>query len=193
MRARMPVTGLLAALLALAGCTSTVAPSASEPVSTAPTASAQPAGDLPPGCEPIDLRAPTGERIELNGAWKEVGAAGELMTWWIRAEGDCVWGAGYIDEVPPEGSIDVRPDQVQSLSGRLGSDFVITGEIISLGALPFSAPADPPRFSPLRMLIDFDEAGRINLREDRQPGVAGPRCPDPAGYCPAPLVLQRAD
>jgi hypothetical protein len=193
MRALMPVTWMLSALLTAAACTSSAEPQASEALSAAPTATQGGTGDLPPGCVPIDLRAPNGERIELNGAWAEVGMAGDLMTWWIRTEGDCVWGAGYIDEVPPEGSQDVRPDQVQSLAGRLGADLVITGEIISLGAIPFSAPADPLRYSPLRMLIDVDDAGDITLREDRQPGVTGPRCPDPAGYCPAPLVLQPID
>lgn len=148
---------------------------------------------MPPGCESIELRAPTGERIDLNGDWAEVGTSGELMTWWIRTEGDCVWGAGYIDEVPLEGSFDTRPDQVQSLAGHVGADFVITGEIISLAALPFSAPGDPPRYSPLRMFIDFADDGGITLREDRQPGVTGPRCPDPVGYCPEPLVLQPID
>jgi hypothetical protein len=189
----MRVTWILPALLTAAACASSLEPQVSEALSAAPTATQGGTGDLPPGCEPIDLRAPTGERIELNGAWAEVGTAGDLMTWWIRTEGDCVWGAGYIDEVPPEGSDDARPDQVQSLAGRLGSDLVITGEIISLGALPFGAPGDPLRYSPLRMLIDVDDAGDITLREDRQPGVTGPRCPDPGGYCPAPLVLQPAE
>jgi hypothetical protein len=43
------------------------------------------------------------------------------------------------------------------------------------------------------MFVEFDEAGGIVLREDREPGLTGVRCPDAGGYCPAPLVLQRAD
>lgn len=84
-------------------------------------------GNLPPGCGPIDLRAPSGERIELDGTWTEVGTAGQLMTWWIRTQGNCVWGAGYLEDVPGEGTFEARPDHVQSLRGRIGSDFVITG------------------------------------------------------------------
>lgn len=42
------------------------------------------------------------------------------------------------------------------------------------------------------MFVEFDEAGEILLREDREPGITGLRCrPDLGGYCPAPLVLQR--
>ena len=113
------------------------------------------------------------------------------MTWWIQTEGDCVWGAGVIGDIPAEGSVPSRPHQVQSLSGRVGIDFVITGEIIWLGPTEFNL--ELPRWAPLRMLIDFGEDGQISLHEDREPGVTGLHCPDPAGYCPAPLVLLPVD
>jgi hypothetical protein len=160
----------------------------------APTETLAPAvGNLPPGCAPIDLRAPSGERIELAGTWTEVDTTGQVMTWWIRTLGNCVWGAGYIEDAPPEGTFEARPDHVQSLAGVLESDFVITGEIVLLGALPTGAPGNPPRYSPLRIFVEFNEAGEILLREDREPGVSGLRCPDPGGYCPAPLLLQRVN
>ena len=152
------------------------------------------AGNLPPGCSPIDLRTPSGERIRLDGSWAEVGTGGELMTWWISTQGNCVWGAGSIDDPPPAGTFEARPDHVQSLRGLLGSDFVITGEIVWLGGLPLGgAPGVPAVYSPLRMFVEFDEAGEIRLREDREPGATGLRCPEPSGFCPAPLVLQRAN
>jgi hypothetical protein len=168
-----------------AGCSAATEPTPTL-VPTESPASAQ-AGGLPPGCATIELRAPSGERIELDGTWVEVGSVGELMTWWIRTQGNCVWGAGSIDEPAPAGPFP-RPDSVQSLSGVLGPDFVITGEIVWLGA-----PGAPPPYSPLRMFVEFDDAGEILLREDREPGTTGPRCPDPAGFCPAPLVLQRVE
>jgi hypothetical protein len=84
-------------------------------------------------------------------------------------------------------------DDVQSLNGRIGSDFVITGDIVWLAPRPIGAPGNPARYAPLRMLIEFDDAGEFVLREDRQPGVVGPRCPAPGGYCPDPLVLVPAD
>lgn len=190
MLARPSVLLILLGSVAVSACT----PTTHSPVSIAPSASpsAEGFGNLPPGCALIDMRGPSGERIELDGTWTEVGTAGELMTWWIRTSGDCVWGAGATEQVAPERDFGARPDEVQSLAGRIGSDFVITGEIIWLGP-SFAAPGVPDRYSPLRMLIEFRAAGEIILREDREPGVSGPRCPDPGGYCPAPLVLQRVD
>jgi hypothetical protein len=115
------------------------------------------------------------------------------MTWWIQTAGDCVWGAGQVEDVPPPEAVSASVDDVQSLNGRIGSDFVITGDIIWLAPLPISSPGNPARYAALRMLIEFDDAGGIVLREDRQPGVEGPRCPDPGGYCPNPLVLRPID
>ena len=147
---------------------------------------------LPPGCGPIELRGPSGERIELDGQWIEIGDVAAPMTWWIRTEGDCVWGNGQIEGVGTEDRANPRPSDVQSLSGVIGSDFVITGEILLLGPLLPQTLLRRPH-SPLRMLIEFDAAGEITLREDRAPGVAGPRCPDPVIACLAPLVLEKAD
>jgi hypothetical protein len=135
----------------------------------------------------INLRGPTGDPIVLDGRWVEVDAEAEPMTWWIRTQGDCVWGSGQVEDVQP-GQVPV-PWLVQSLNGVIGSDFVITGEILLLGPMTFSPQ---PPYSPLRMLIEVDDAGEVLLREDRDPGVPGPRCPDP-NFCPDPVVLQRAD
>jgi hypothetical protein len=190
MPARRRVILAFLGLLLVGAC----APTASPAESAAPSTSSTPApeGNLPPGCATIELRAPGGDRIVLDGTWIE-DVENSPMTWWIRTLGDCVWGAGQIEEVPPEGTFEWGPDAVQSLAGRIGSDLVITGEILWLGPVPNGAPGNPARYSPLRMLIEFDDAGAVLLREDREPGVTGPRCPDPGGYCPAPLVLQRAD
>jgi hypothetical protein len=62
-----------------------------------PSASAEPsfsipasaAGNLPPGCEPIDLRSPSGERIDLTVTWVE-DAEGAPMTWRLKTQGTCV-------------------------------------------------------------------------------------------------------
>jgi hypothetical protein len=69
----------------------------------------------------------------------------------------------------------------------VGHDFIITGEIIWLG--PDELTLSLPRWAPLRMLIEFGDAGQISLHEDREPGVTGLHCPDPVGYCPDPVVL----
>jgi hypothetical protein len=180
---------LIGATLVASACTASPQPTATLSPAETP---APAAGNLPPGCSPIDLRAPSGERIELDGTWTEVDQASPVMTWRIRTQGNCVWGAGYIEDASPEGTFEARPDHVQSLAGVLQSDFVITGEIILLGADPFS-PNPPLPYSHLRMFVEFNEAGEILLREDREPGVGGLRCPNPAGYCPPPLLLRRVD
>jgi hypothetical protein len=141
---------------------------------------------LPPGCEPIDLRDPNGDRINLEGTWIHA-APGQEMTWWLRTEGNCVWGAGLIPRILTPGD-DTAPHDIQSLNGHLGGDFVISGEILYLTGA--EAPLRP--YAPLRMLVEFDDGGGLVLREDRVAGVIGPRCPI-LEYCPAPLVLERAD
>jgi hypothetical protein len=175
------------------GCTPTTTPSPSVQPSISDTAPGSRVGGPLPACEPIALHDPSGERISLDGGWNEVPSSdrSNLMTWWIHTQGDCIWGAGQVEEVFT--GIATSPDRVQSLSGRIGSDFAISGEIIWLGPLPPGAIASPIRYSPLRMFIEFDDTGWVRLREDREAGVRGPRCPDPASFCPAPLLLERAD
>ncbi|HEY7522764.1 MAG TPA: hypothetical protein VH720_03795 [Candidatus Limnocylindrales bacterium] len=182
--------------LVTVACGASGQPSASVAPSTPSSAAASEGGvsGLPPGCEPINLRDPTGERLELDGQWAEVGTPdrGELMTWWLFTQGTCVWGAGQVGEVRI-GTISSSPDQVQSLSGQIGSDFVITGELVWLGPVPPGAPGVPIRYAPLRMLIEFDDAGQVLLRDTREAGVRGPHCPEPTGFCPDPLVLERVE
>ena len=176
------------------GCTpTTISPPSTQP-SVAATSTVSPGSGPLVECEPIELRDPSGERISLGGRWDERPSPdrGNLMTWWLHARGACVWGAGYVDEVFTD-SIAATPDQVQSLSGRIGSDFTINGEIIWLGPLPPQAPGSPIRDAPLRMFIEFGEEGEILLREDREAGVRGPHCPDPNVFCPDPLVLEQVE
>lgn len=180
--------GMLGATLLIAACTASGAPPATPSSSPGSSASEAPgAGDLPPGCEPLNLRSPTGERVVLDGVWSTTTST-PPMTWWLHTEGECVWGGGQTDEVPIEG-LSATPDRVQVLTGSIRSDFTIAGDIVWLGA-----PGAPgSRYAPLRMLIEFGDAGEVVLREDREAGVSGSRCPDPQSFCPAPIVLQRAD
>ena len=181
---------MLGLLLLMSGCGPSTSPSPSDQPSASPSELAE--SGLPPGCGPIELRGPSGERIELDGQWIEIGDVAAPMTWWIRTQGDCVWGTGHIEGVGTEDPANPRPSDVQTLSGVIGSDFVITGEILLLAPLPPLSLLRRPH-SPLRMLIEFDAAGEITLREDREPGVSDPRCPDPVVACLAPLVLEKAD
>lgn len=108
------------------------------------------------------------------------------MTWRIKTEGSCVWGAGVLLSVPYEEA--VNSAHTQTLRGQIGTDFVIDGEIILLG--PEVNFERPPIYSPVRFLIEIDGDGEISLREDRVHGVTGPRCVDPTSSCLRPLVLR---
>lgn len=174
------VAGLLAA-----ACTPLPAP----PTSVLPTESpATAVGNLPTGCEPIDLRSPAGVVVDLSGIWfqDEEGSA-RPAKWWIRAFGDCIWGSGTYDDYTEDEFL-ARAESVQVLQGRVGNDFVIDSTIVLLGPHPSFAVLQ--YVAEVRLLIEFDPAGEVTLREDRIPGVLGPRCPDPVGYCPAPLLLR---
>jgi len=167
------------------GCTSSTTPTTTPQPSES---RAPPVGGLPPGCGPIDLRTPSGERVDLDGTWIEVDTPGATpATWWIRTLGDCVWGVGKVDEFPENPG----PDTVQHLRGKVRTDFVIEGEIVLVGPAVATAIA-ATAYARVELIIEFDEAGLINLREDREHGVQGPRCPNPPFDCPRPVVLRRS-
>ena len=177
---------LLGAACLIAACSRTPAPASS----AAPTESSATAiGNLPPGCEPIDLRSPSGEAVDLNGIWvqDEQGSA-RPAKWWIQTLGDCLWGSGMYDDYTEDVFL-ARAESVQALQGTVSNDFVIEGTIVLLGPHPSFAVLQ--LHSEVRLLIEFDSTGEVTLREERAPGIQGPRCPDPVGYCPAPLLLRR--
>jgi hypothetical protein len=186
---------LISLIVAVGGC---AAGPTEPPESTSPTDAPSPspslpisAGNLPPGCEPIELRAPDGSLVDLNGVWvQDAEENAEAMTWWIAAFGDCFWGTGIIDELGEEGSASFA-DAVQSVRGTIRNDFTIDSDAVLLA--PHQAFIPTPRFAGVTLRIDFDDAGLITLREDRSAGVVGPRCVDPSIYCLAPLLLRPED
>ena len=190
MASRTPwLLALIGAACVVAACTPTPAPATSVPPTESPAAAV---GNLPPGCEPIDLLSPAGEPVNLNGIWIQDDNEGRFPSkWWIQTLGDCIWGTGIFDDYT-EDPLVAHPmaESVQVLQGRVGNDFVIDGTIVLLG--PQSSFQVPQYFAEVRLLIEFDSEGEITLREDRVPGVQGPRCPDPVGYCPLPLLLRPA-
>jgi hypothetical protein len=178
---------LISAAFVVAACTPTSAP----PTSASPTESeAAEVSNLPSGCEPIDLRSPAGVAVDLNGIWIQDDKEGRQPSkWWIQTLGDCIWGAGIFDDYT-EDPLVAHPMAVQGLQGRVGNDFVIDSTIVLLGPRPTMAL--PETLAEVRLLIEFDPEGQVTLREDRIPGVQGPRCPDPLVVCPQPLLLRRS-
>ena len=182
----------------LVGCIETSSPSMAPP-SASPGAIS---GELPPGCEPIDLRGPDGRPIDLTGAWStppdSVGFyPSPNETTWIRQIGDCVWAAIMDAEfrLDPNyiGDFELPAGNLGTFSGRISSDFVIAGDLVSIR---HGTPLAPTTFVSIRLLIEFDSNGEIGLREDRDPSDLGPRCYGMTGgdpFCPAQVFLHRVD
>jgi len=169
----------------VAACTPSSAPSSSVLPTGSPAAEV---GNLPPACEPINLRSPAGEPVDLNGIWIQDDREGrQAAKWWIRTLGDCIWGTGIYDDYT-EDPLFALSFSVQGIQGRVGNNFVIDSTIILLG--PHPTFVRPQYLAEVQLLIEFDAAGEITLREDRIPGVQGPRCPEPLVVCPAPLLLR---
>jgi hypothetical protein len=190
MRRRLVV--LLAALV-IAGCTqASGVPSPVSAPASAPS-SVVPAGNLPPGCEPIELRTPDGALVELDGTWIEQSRTSvDQLTWWIRTRGDCLWAVGTVADVPEQG-FDIHLGTVLNYRGTIRPDFSIDGQLVHLGPQPSNRP-EVPIVSDSRFLIVFTDDGGIELREDREGGVVdgGPRCVEQS-FCYPPLVLVPRD
>jgi hypothetical protein len=144
---------------------------------------------MPPGCEEIELRAPDGTPVELDGRWIDQSRtdAGQT-TWWIGTQGDCLYGVATVDEVPDEG-LSMNPGTVLHYTGTILSDFTVEGPMLHLGPRPPYAPL--LRIDEyVRFLIVFTDEGGVELHEDREPGVVtgGLRCVEQA-FCFPPLVL----
>lgn len=163
---RSPFLALVLLLAACAGPSSPADPSG-EP--TSPVDGVDTAG-LPPGCDPLDLRSPTGERVDLTGEWDGTGLAGEGARLWIKQIGDCFYGSivgGYITGVSSDEA------SVTNLDGRIGSDFRIGLDHVLVFQDARFTYAD---YSPLVMLIEWDDEGRLRLREEREANEPAARC-----------------
>ncbi|HEY7522767.1 MAG TPA: hypothetical protein VH720_03810 [Candidatus Limnocylindrales bacterium] len=191
-RARFGRLAIAVVALLAVGCTGSSAASVDPSVTLSAGASAGQAGNLPAGCEPIDMVGPDGESIRLDGIWVAETDAGDLPKYWsIRTLGSCLWGAGVV--LGPTGpDLLLGSDQVQTLRGVIGSDFAVDGEIVLVGMSQYEA-RPIPIYSPLRLLIDFEDDGTTVLREDRVYGDYAPRCFDPGTACLPVLVLRPAD
>lgn len=109
----------LAILLVLAACTggSTPIPSASPgPAASTPVAAGA-------ACAPIDLRSPSGARVDLTGTWR-----GGQNVVYVRQVGGCVWWISLSDFPGQELGAQV----MVMFRGDLSSDFTLQGEWMSV-------------------------------------------------------------
>lgn len=76
--------------------------------------------------------------------------------------------------------------------GTVHADFSVTGDLVTLLRW-----VDPFTYGPqsvtseVRLRVEFDANGRVQLAEDRVWGVPGPRCPNPEFWCPEPTLLRQ--
>jgi hypothetical protein len=186
----MPRCLLVAAAMAvLSACASSPAAPDASPTDAGPLASSDAVLGLPPGCETIDLRSPTGERVDLTGVWVGDGElANRVEQAWLNQIGDCVFGSvlggAFVEDTEPEASL-------TNLNGRVGSNFRIEFEVIMVFQDARFAFGE---FSAMPMLIEWDAEGRMRLREDREPGDVAGRCiHSPTFPCPDPVIWYRVD
>jgi hypothetical protein len=181
---------LAAAIAALTACASAPAAPATGPSHAEPLPSVNPAPGLPPGCETIDLRSPTGERIDLTGEWADSGGglADTFERSWLNQIGDCVYGSVLGGAFVRDGDVEAS---LTNLSGRVGSDFRIEFEVVMVFQ---DAQFAFGEYSIMPMVIEWDAEGRIRLREDREPGDVAARCAqNPQITCPSPVIWYRVD
>lgn len=151
----------LAAVLCLflAACTA----SASETEPADPSAAAS----IPTGasCAPIDLRLPSGERLDLTGTWR-----GNELVHHVRQIGDCVWWIAYSD----------KPGQALgalytiTFLGHLRSDYTLAGDWAGIVHLDDPGPYFGPSATEgsVEFEIVFDpETAEVTLA---QHGTSGP-------------------
>lgn len=176
---RICVIALVAVLVA--GCSSG---SSASPSTAEPEGSAEPTPAL--SCQPIELRGPTGEVVDLTGEWAGSGVlAGDDETAWLKQIGDCVFGSvigSHRDFQPGE--------TITNLSGRIGADFMIDVDVVIVVQ---AAVFQLGEHSTLVMLIEWDDEGRLRLREDRPPGATAARCIQSQVECPDPVIWYRVD
>lgn len=83
-------------------------------------------------CPDIDLRSPSGERIDLTGTWETEREGNRAGIYFVRQIGECVWFAGGLPR--PGGTTAGGPLGFVTVvfQGRAGADFLITGSWVDV-------------------------------------------------------------
>ena len=144
----------LAALLLVAGCSTTLPSPTLEESPPAVTSS-------PTTCPDIELRGPTGDRVNLNGTWETLESGHRGGIYYFRHVGSCLWFVGGFpwpdDEVIDEvGALSVV---TTNFLGRIDTDFLVHGTWIDYPHTNFP----PAQGGTLDLRIEFDESGMPRL------------------------------
>jgi hypothetical protein len=156
----------LALLLVLAACTNGSTPNPS--ASTGPVAS-NPASAVA-ACAPLDLRSPSGARVDLTGTWR-----GGQNVHYVRQEGGCVWWISLSDFPGQE----VGAQVMAMFRGELSSDFTLRGEWMSVVRPPFISD---PRHGIVVFEIEFETGAGSETVILRGTSQAGPYQADTLTY-----------
>ncbi|MGH2463023.1 MAG: hypothetical protein ACRDFZ_05270 [Candidatus Limnocylindria bacterium] len=130
MSAIRPAHGL-ALIATIAAAVSCAGPSTAAPQSTASSVGASEA--VAQGCPTIDLRTPSGDRIDLNGTWVTQKEGTRAGLYFFRQVGSCVWFVGGVPWATADDPGDLGIITV-TFHGRVGADFVIRGDWIDVRA-----------------------------------------------------------
>jgi hypothetical protein len=97
-------------------------------------------------CPDIDLRTPTGERINLNGTWETLQGGHRSGIYYFRQVGSCLWFVGGFPR-PEDGVV----DEVGALS------VVTTSYLVWIDYPHVNVP--PAQGGTLDLRIEFEESG----------------------------------
>jgi hypothetical protein len=179
---RLRAVGMVALAAALVGgCTAASPGSSADPSSSVSVTQAE----FPSDCPPIDLRGPSGELIDLTGEWAGSGVlAQDNEVALLNQIGECVYGSvsGF--------DTDEDATAVTNLTGLLHPDFSMNVELAIVqqtGTFKFG------ELSAIVMVVEWDDAGRLRLREVRDPVQRAGRCIQLQFDCPAPVIWYRTD
>jgi hypothetical protein len=160
------LAAVAAGVILLAACTGSTSPATSESPDGSPFSVPDEVAEI--GCgEPVNLRGPDGQRVNLTGLWSSRGAS--QPEWNVRQIGSCLFAAVLFTGEPP-GYYDVICD------GTIGTDFVITARCIDF----LQGGVGQPDMGREYFVIQFDE--------DQDPELV--RCLDPEtpATCEAPIA-----
>lgn len=112
-------------------------------------------------CSPIDLRTPSGSRLDLTGMWHGRGAIH-----YVRQLGTCVWWIALSD-IPGE---DAGSAFSIMFHGRIHQDFTVVGDRAFV-IKPARPDAPPIAVEHVTFSIEVDEAGGEEVLTMQGPGA----------------------
>jgi hypothetical protein len=146
-------------------------------VSAAPSANL--GGGFPTGCAPVDLLGPDGDAVDLTGEWSTNPEFSSTGAVYLNQIGGCLFGS-YQDSYV--GGFSQDEASIATLNGTLHSDFTVDVDLVFVFQDPLPVFAE---FSRMAMNIEWDDEGRIRLREVREPGMRAGRCVEVIIECPS--------